>query len=117
MMKFILSFTALLSLTMTSGCGVGERDITVENCGEPVEISDCKWKGQLFSCLIMNNSAEIYRGISIWKYDADNQPLENAPFRYAVGLKPGDQSREKLPVTKYGKDTTVKVIFCNRRPE
>jgi hypothetical protein len=115
-MKLFLSVTSLLGLILATACSVGEREIIVENCGEPLEIGDCKWKGQLFSCLITNNSAEIYRGISIWKYDAENQPLENAPFRYAVGLKAGQQVREKLPVTKYGKDPTAKVVFCNRRP-
>ena len=104
-------------LPFVTACGIGERAITVENCGEPIEISDCKWKGQLFTCLVENKSDDIYRGTPVWKYDLQGNSLGYAPYKYAVGLKPGKKVREKLPVTKYNQDTTAKVIFCNRQPQ
>lgn len=110
-------FFPALTLLMFAGCGVGEREIIVENCAEPIEISDCKWKGQLFSCLIKNQGDTIYAGTSIWKYDADGAPLEHTPYQYATGLKPGATTRQKLPVTKYNKDTTAKIIFCKSDPQ
>lgn len=109
----LLLFVIAIAL---NGCSVGERQISVENCGEPIAISDCKWKGQLYTCLIKNTSNEIYPGVNIWKFDQNDQPLEQAPYTYGTGLKPGELRREKLPVTKYGKDPTVKVIFCRNRP-
>jgi len=115
-MKYIHPLIALVIVSTLNSCGVGERQISVENCGEPIAVSECKWKGQLFTCLIKNTSDEIYPGINIWKFDQNGQPLEQAPYTYATGLKPGQQRREKLPVTKYGKDPTVKVIFCRKNP-
>lgn len=106
-----------VSALFLSGCGVGERSIVVENCGEPIEVSDCKWKGQLFSCLVKNTSDETYKGTPVWRYDEQEQDLGYAPYKYGVGLKPGEQVREKLPVTKYNKDTTVKIIFCSKQPQ
>ncbi len=110
-----LLFLSVIAITLNS-CGVGERQISVENCGEPIVISDCKWKGQLYTCVIKNTSNEIYPGVNIWKFDQNDQPLEQAPYTYGTGLKPGDHRREKLPVTKYGKDPTAKVIFCRKKP-
>lgn len=109
-------FLAVTSLASLSACGVGERQIMVENCGEPIEISDCRWKGQLYTCLVTNNSSDTYKGVPIWKYDAQGKLLDKAPYRYAAGLLPGDSSREKLPVTKFNKDRTVKIIFCRKQP-
>lgn len=112
-LKFFFSLT---SLALLSACGVGERQIVVENCGEPIEISDCRWKGQLFTCVVTNRSSETYKGVPVWKYDEQGALLDKAPYRYAAGLLPGDSSREKLPVTKYNKDRTTKIIFCRRQP-
>jgi hypothetical protein len=114
-MKLKFSFT-VMSLALLSGCSFGEREIMVENCGEPIEISDCQWKGQLFTCMVTNRSADTFRGVPVWKYDEQGKLLDKAPYRYAAGLLPGDSSREKLPVTKYNKDQTVKIIFCRKQP-
>ena len=99
-----------------TGCGVGEREITVENCGEPIEISDCKWKGQLFTCLIKNPTDTTYAGVPLWQYDKDGNLFEKAPYRYAAGLKPGQEIRQKLPVAKYGDTSTTKIVFCRTDP-
>lgn len=112
--KILLSFFALLAI---AGCGVGEREITIQNCGEPIEITDCKWKGQLFTCLIENKTDATFAGVPIWRYDENGVLLEKAPYRYAAGLKSGGKTRQKLPVTKYGKDNTAKIVFCRVDPE
>ncbi len=110
---YLFSLFAFLGLT---GCGVGERDIVVENCEDSIVISDCKWKGQLYTCLFKNKADTAFTGASIWKYDENGMALDIAPYRYAVGLKPGESVREKLPVTKYGKDPTAKIIYCSSNP-
>ena len=115
-MKPSFTIPLLMTVTFITGCSVGEREILVENCGEPIEISDCKWKGQLFTCSVTNKSTDAYKGTPIWKYDAEGNLLEKAPYRYATGLVPENSSRIKLPVTKYNKDKTVKVIFCRNQP-
>ena len=109
-------FFLLIILTLLSACSVGEREITVENCGEPIEITDCRWKGQLFTCVVSNRSSDTFKGVPVWKYDEQGSLLDKAPYRYAAGLLPGDSSRIKLPVTKYNKDRTVKIIFCRNQP-
>jgi len=109
-------FFPVTGLVLLSACGVGEREIVVEHCDEPIEISDCKWKGQLFTCVVTNRSAETYKGVPVWKYDEQGTLLDKAPYRYAAGLLPGDSSRIKLPATKYNKDRTTKIIFCRRQP-
>jgi hypothetical protein len=114
-MKPEFSFITIM-LVLLSACSVGEREIIVENCGEPIEITDCQWKGQLFTCVVTNQSADTYKGVPIWKYDEQGTLLDKAPYRYATGLLPGDSSREKLPVTKYNKDRTVKIVFCRQQP-
>ncbi|NNJ90446.1 MAG: hypothetical protein HKP55_02115 [Gammaproteobacteria bacterium] len=114
-MKPKFSFVAII-LALLSACGVGQREIIVETCGEPIDITDCQWKGQLFTCVVTNRSADTYKGVPIWKYDEQGALLDKAPYRYATGLLPGDSSREKLPVTKYNKDRTVKIIFCRQQP-
>lgn len=106
----------VIILAFMSGCSVGEREIIVENCGEPITITDCKWKGQLYTCVVTNNSSDTYKGTPIWKYDEEGNLLEKAPYRYATGLLAGNSSREKLPITKYNKDKTVKVVFCRNQP-
>jgi len=115
MMIARLCFAAII-LALLSACSVGEREIIVKNCGEPIEITDCQWKGQLFTCVVTNRSTDTYKGVPIWKYDEQGTLLDKAPYRYASGLLPGESSREKLPVTKYNKDRTVKIIFCRRQP-
>ncbi len=115
-MKYLPLLASLSALALIAGCSFGEREITVENCGEPIEISDCRWKGQLFTCMVTNKSAETYRGVPIWKYDEQGNLLEKAPYVYAAGILPGDNSRIKLPITKYNKDLTVKVVFCRKQP-
>ena len=114
-MKLEISLLTII-LALLSACSVGEREIIIENCGEPIEITDCKWKGQLFTCVVTNRSTDTYKGVPIWKYDGQGALLDKAPYRYATGLLPGDSSREKLPVTKYNKDQTVKIIFCRKQP-
>lgn len=114
----LLWFTMLFSsVFLLSGCSVGEREIIVENCGEPIEINDCKWKGQLFSCNITNNSDALYKGSPIWLYDAEDKLLISEPYLYATGLKPGAMVRQKLPLTKYGDTSAVKVVFCRKDPQ
>ena len=114
-MKLKLSLL-VTTLALISACAVGEREIIVENCGEPIEVSDCRWKGQLFTCLVTNSSSDTFKGVPIWRYDEQGALLEKAPYRYAAGLLPGDSTRERLPVTKYNKDRTVKIIFCRKQP-
>lgn len=116
-MKHITLFFAIFIVLFVIGCGVGERDISVENCGEPIDITECKWKGQLFTCVIKNTGDATFMGVPVWRYDKDHQQLEKSPYRYAAGLKPGERTRQKLPVTKYGKDSTAKIIFCRTDPE
>lgn len=115
-MRHVLLAVISLGIATISGCGVGEREITVENCGEPIQISDCKWKGQLFSCVIENRSQGTYSGTPVWKYDAKGKLLDKDPYTYASGLKPGASTRQKLPVQKYNNDTTVKIVFCRKAP-
>lgn len=115
-MKNQLLVSAYIGIILTTGCSFGEREIAIENCGEPLDISDCQWKGQLFTCMVTNRSTDTYRGTPVWKYDEQGNLIDKAPYIYAAGLRPGKSSREKLPVTKYNKDMTVKVIFCRKQP-
>lgn len=103
-------------LVLLASCGYGERVIQVENCGEPIQVSNCRWKGQLFNCDIENTGNTAYKGTSVWRFDHDGAALEAAPYRYAIGLQPGKQVTVQLPVTKYNQDTTARVIFCSTRP-
>ena len=107
---------SLLAFLAFAGCGVGERDIVVENCEDTIAITDCKWKGQLYTCLFKNNASTVFAGAPVWKYDENVIAQDVAPYRYAAGLKPGKSIREKLPVTKYGKDLTAKIIYCSADP-
>ena len=97
-------------------CGYGEREVSVQSCDENLLISDCKWQGQLFSCEFENRSAGNYPGVPVWKYDSQGNLTEKAPYIYAAAIPPGQKRRERLPVTKYNKDVTVKVIFCRNQP-
>ncbi len=98
------------------GCGYGEREVSVESCDDNLVISDCKWKGQLFSCMVENRMNKNYPGVPIWKYDDQEQMIEKAPYIYAAAIPPSGKRRETLPVTKYNKDVTVKVVFCRKQP-
>ena len=116
-MRFLKnSLWVFLFASLMQGCGYGERDVSVETCDENLIISDCKWRGQLFSCMVENRSDSNYPGVPIWKYDSKGQMIEKAPYIYAAAIPPGQKRREKLPVTKYNKDVTVKVIFCRNQP-
>ena len=115
-MKSIYRLLALSVLFFVGGCGYGERDIIVENCGEPIEITDCHWRGQLFHCDIKNMTDTVYPGIPVWLYDLQGEAIEFEPYRYAVGLKPGDVVRQKLPITKYNEPVAGKVVFCSSDP-
>lgn len=106
----------MTGLSLLTGCNVGERPISVENCGEPITVSDCRWQGQLYSCVLQNNAGRVFQGSLLWRYDADNTLQEYAPYRYGTGLEPGEKRREKLPVSKFNNDTTARIVFCNTRP-
>lgn len=104
------------SVLLLNACGYGERQISVENCGEPIVVDGCSWRGQLFHCDITNNASEPYRGTPIWRYDADGNLLETTPYRYGAGIPAGETRRQKLPVTKYNQDTTTRIVFCRNQP-
>jgi len=116
-MKLFQCLSPILFSLLLVGCGVGEREISVESCEQSIVTSDCKWKGQLFSCILENNGDTTFVGTPIWKYDQEGNLLEKSPYTYAAGLKVKDKVRVKLPVTKYNKDVTVKIIFCRNDPK
>ena len=116
-MNLYQSPSSLLLMLFLAGCGVGERDMVIESCEQSIVTSDCKWKGQLFSCILENNGDTTFVGTPIWKYDQEGNLLEKSPYTYAAGLKVKDKVRVKLPVTKYNKDVTVKIIFCRNDPK
>ena len=101
---------------LAHGCSYGERPVSVESCDESLVISECKWKGQLFSCMVENRSGSNYPGVPLWKYDSQGRMIEKSPYIYGAAIPPGKKRRETLPVTKYNKDVTVKVVFCRNQP-